>query len=393
MQLNKLIITIAAGIIMINSCIEPFQPGTVEYSDVLFIEALITDSPDIPHQVKLSRSAPIQSSSGKTSSGSDNSVISLAETGALVIIERDDGRIYTFSETLTGAYYDLDDELNLEAGRYYKLIVQTIDGNTFESELEEYILPSPITEISYEPTQKSLIENGNIIDGLQFYVSTESNDTEPRYYRWVLEETYKYRAPFNAIFIWINNEMVEFSNKDFKNCWKTNRLAGIYTGNTLGLAENRVMDAPINFVSQFGDQLSIKYSLQAKQYAISESSYLFWNNLKKILYESGGLWEVQPFRVNGNISCVTDHDIAVSGIFEIAGVSDSRVFAPLPLEFKVYPRYCELDPMGTETNPWYKLPEGAFLAEIDPEAYATSASHCFICTERGGTTQQPAFWE
>ena len=96
----------------------------------------------------------------------------------------------------------------------------------------------------------------------------------------------------------------------------------------------------------------IKYSLHAIQLSISESSYKFWYYLNKLINETGGLYETQPFRIEGNIRCTSDPEVNVAGVFEVAGVSELRVFAPRPDEFRVYSTKCELDTVGVPSLPW-----------------------------------------
>ena len=137
----------------------------------------------------------------------------------------------------------------------------------------------------------------------------------------------------------------------------------------------------------------IKYSLHAIQLSISESSYRFWYDLNKLINEAGGLYETQPFRLKGNIHCTSDPDVNVAGVFEVAGVSELRVFAPRPTEFIVFSTDCPMDTVGVESFPWSDLEPGSYIYQPVLGVYMTGEGHCFICTLRGGTLDRPPFWE
>ena len=137
----------------------------------------------------------------------------------------------------------------------------------------------------------------------------------------------------------------------------------------------------------------IKYSLHAIQLSISESSYRFWDDLNKLINETGGLYETQPFRLKGNIHCTSDPDVNVAGVFEVAGVSELRVFALRPTEFIVFSTDCPMDTVGVESFPWSEVKPGSYIAQPDEGLFMTGEDKCFICTLRGGTLDRPPFWE
>ncbi len=198
---------------------------------------------------------------------------------------------------------------------------------------------------------------------------------------------------FNSTYLWGHGELAIFDNVDLLKCYKNKYINGIYVSTSDGLAENRIIEAPLNFESQYGDELSEIYSLNAKQLRISESAYKFWDEVGKLIYETGGLYETQPFRLTGNISCVSDEDIGVIGIFEVAGVSEMRDYFFRPYEINIFDFYCVLDTIGVKSLPWEMVRNHSFVYEDDNGLFFTSFDECFDCTERGGSTVIPPFWE
>jgi hypothetical protein len=372
--------------ILVHSCIEPFIPRTSNYDEQLLIEGLITDSPMIPAKVAISRTVPLGNSTNPADPvGSD----------ALVMIVCDDGAEYSLTETSIGVYTDVDHTIQLEEGRLYKLIVQTKDGAIFESGFESYRPSPPIDSITYSPEVVITSELQSESEGLQFYVHSKSLDDNPIYLRWILDATYQYWVPFVSNFIWHGSfPLEEFNNDTLMVCWKDESIKGIYIGDSYGLVQNRVTNAPLNFVSQIGDRLMAKYSLHVVQLSISESVYKFWYDLNKLINESGGLYETQPFRLEGNIYCTSDHDIQVTGVFEVAGVSEKRVFASRPEGIRIFSRHCQLDTIQPSTLPWEAVRAGSYIyGEPEVGLYMTAPDFCFDCRARGGTTIRPPFWE
>jgi len=385
MRLSNIVITIllVAGIVL--SCIEPFTPETTEYEEMLIIEGLITDNPVVPAKVIISRTFSLDRNSG----GDD-----LLESGAVVLVICDDGNVYSFTETSPGIYNIIADTLGLETGKLYKLMVQTLAGNVFESDFESYKPSPPVDSISYTPEVAKTSELDPGVEGLRFYAHSKGLNGEPLYLRWILDATYQYSVPFYSNFIWTGDALEEFQNDTLIVCWKNEKISGIYIGDSYGMTQNRVANAPLNFVSQYGNQLMIKYSLHAIQLSISESSYTFWYDLNKLINETGGLYETQPFRLEGNIRCTSDPDVNVAGVFEVAGVSEIRVFATRPSEFLVYTMHCRLDTIGGESFPWSAVKSGSYIyAEVDEGLFMTAPDPCFNCTLSGGTTQKPPYWK
>lgn len=383
MRLNRIAHILVIIVATAYSCIDPYTPDTSGYEEMLLIEGIISDDPSVPARVSISKSKPL----------SDNGYYELGFSATVMII-CDDGSVYPFTEILSGKYENLNDPIVLEEGKYYKLQVSTSDNKIFESDYEPYIPGPPVESITFYPETKKISDYGFAEAGLQFYANTRGIDNEPIYLRWLLEATYNYSVPYTSDYIWNGLSMEEFRNSEFINCWKDVEIPGIYISDSYGLTENMISNAPLNFVSQHGDELTIKYSLMVTQLSISKASYKFWYDLNTLINKTGGFYETQPFRIRGNIECVSDSELEVSGVFEVASVTKKRVFAPRPTDFQIFNTLrCELDSVGTESFPWASLSSGSYLKHIGSGYFATSSSHCFICTQRGGTNIKPAFWE
>ncbi|MBT3242607.1 MAG: DUF4249 domain-containing protein [Bacteroidetes bacterium] len=380
---SKIILVV---LVFSHSCIDPFLPDTTGYDDMLFFECLFSDDTSQVTSLSISRSVPML-----TMSGNNVSNIPAKIRGASARIDRNDGEQYIFTETEPGLYV-LPNGIIAEIGKSYKLIVH-VEQETFESQFQTLIESPPIDTLTYNATLQRLTEDGEAYQGYRFYISSNNNDPGPSYYRWDMNATFKYTVPFAATHTWDGREVHPASNRDLRTCWKSKNILGIFVGNSEGLAENKIQKAPLHFESQYGDALSIRYSLLVKQHAISESVWSFWNSLDKLVNQSGGLYETQPFRVEGNIHCTTNPELFVAGIFEVSGVTEKRIFLNQPTEFEIIPVNCTLDTIGTEDLPWYRVPVGDWITEdFSSGEFFTSNQKCYDCTQKGGTTVKPPFW-
>ncbi|MCA1756047.1 MAG: DUF4249 domain-containing protein [Bacteroidales bacterium] len=403
MLLNKNIALSLFILLLLQGCIDPFTPGDLKFENMLFIEAHVTDDPELPPIVRISHAYPLEYDNYE---GEPMANI----YGANVYIEDDNGARYYFSQEVIfhyksligpqpgynpGVTYTLSEPgFELTEGRSYRLQIETDDGYIFESEYEKYLPSPPIQDITWGVDRWETKESGDQDEGYRFYISSASVDNEPLFLRWKPDATYKYSVPFLASYRWNGISLDQASNTDIMVCYKDERINGIFTGTSEGLEENRVVDAPLHTVSRVGDRLQITYSLHVKQMRISQGAYQFWKDLQTLLYETGGLYESVPFRLSGNIQCTSHDDFNLAGVFEVAGVSETRAFVPRNYDdFTVDTYRCVADTIGTADLPWDKVPSGSWIREDEPEVYLTAPATCFDCRVRGGYTQQPAFWE
>lgn len=382
MRLNRaiLLLLLFTGLF---SCVEPYNPETIGYDNMLIIEGIIFDDPAMMPKVTISRSIPLSREGGY-----------ISETGAEVSVECDDGTSFSFFEINPGVYRTPGVPVIPEQGKSYRLRVVTSDQKVYVSGFEPYNPPAPIDSVTFRAEYTKVTEFGEWEYGLKFYANASSRDDKPVYLRWLLDATYNYAAQYPCNFVWTGSAVENYPGQNYRFCWKSLKIPGIFIADSYGMEGNKVAGAELNFVSQYGDELTIRYSLNVVQLTISRSAYEFWYDLKKITDGTGGLYETQPFRVRGNIECISDPGTRAGGVFEVAGVSHTRVFADRPSEFEIRPFICSLVPIGPGGLSWDLLPPNIFVSEIDVEKYATTLhQECYDCRLKGGTTVRPFFWE
>ncbi len=371
-------LTILSLMALSAGCITRFIPDTDETEELLVVEGVITDELGVNNTVRLSKSQPL---------GSFNAYVAVPD--CQVRIEDDLGNSFTMHETLPGTYSTYPWEFRGEVGRIYTLYIDA--GNAFEtrytymsSPMEMKPVP-PIDTIWYEKqVMPGTAGSSHLEEGCQVYLNTTDPDGLCKYYRWDFSETWEILLPYDVT----NNR-----------CWITGNSQSINIKSTSALTQDRIEQYPINLVTNETDRLKIKYSMEINQYSVSEDEFGYWKRLQNISEDVGGLYDLIPSSITGNIFCVEDPGQRVLGYFSVSAKSSKRVFisenfAGMP---DLYAR-CAADtvPLGTvidglNDNVWIIITR----APPTPEPYyhvLTKNRACADCTVRG-TNIKPLFWD
>jgi hypothetical protein len=357
-------------LVLLNSCVSEFMPKTEKDSNLLVVEGLITDKPEV-YTIKLSRSLPL---------GSLNEAKPLL--GALVTVTDDLGGSFDLSETATGVYTSDPAVFQGQVGRIYTLHVKTGSGNknlNYESIPMELKPVPPIDSLYYE---KISFPTGT---GCQIYLDTHDPSNRCKYYRWEYIETWEFRLPYT-----VPNSI----------CWISSNSDIINIKDASTLAENRVVKYPINLISNATDRLAQRYSILVNQYSLNEDEKLYWEKLQNISEQVGGLYDMIPSSIASNVFCINSPDENVLGYFSVAGRSSKRFFIKDHFENVFTPytdRACIADTVfGPVNGPIQYLNTFAWVIishPLPPPSYRviTRSHMCYDCTLRG-TNVQPDFW-
>jgi len=359
-------------------CITRFIPDTDETEELLVVEGVITDEPGVNNIVRLSKSQPL---------GSFNAYIPVPE--CQVRIEDDLGNSFSMHETLPGTYLTYPWEFRGEVGRIYTLYIDA--GNAFETRYTYMSLPMemkpvpPIDTIWYEKqVMPGTGGSSHLEEGCQVYLNTTDPDGLCKYYRWDFTETWEFLLPYDVT----NNR-----------CWITEKSKSINIKSTSALTQDRIDQYPINLVTNETDRLKIKYSMEINQYSVSEDEFGYWKRLQNISEDVGGLYDLIPSSITGNVFCVEDPGQRVLGYFSVSAKSSRRIFvtdnfAGMP---DLYAR-CAADtvPLGTTIeglgrDQWIIIVRG-WPAPQPWYLVLTRNKACADCTVRG-TNIKPWFWD
>lgn len=299
----------------IMACVKPYDFDPQSFEKVLVIDGAVSNQPG-PYSVLISYTYPL------------DTVLNEKVTTASVWVEDQNGTAYNYSISESGNYTS-PAGFTGQVGNSYRLFVEMPDGQRYSSEAE-LLNASPDIDSIYgrygeEPTE----EGDRNVGGIQFFVDSENAGGTTRYFRYEWEEAYKIVVPYPA------SHELQITEEDTTLvplqtpkgiCYQENASNSLIYGTTVGSQGNRIVEFPVRFVSQEIQQLRTRYALLVKQYAISESAYLFYKRLRENNESGGSLFDKQTGSVFGNMISEDDPDQAVLGFFEVAGVSQKRTF-------------------------------------------------------------------
>ena len=369
------------------SCEDRYWPELDDsYQNVIVVDGMITNGLP-PYTVKLSLSSNVEVPQYNALSGYEVKILD------------DLGNIETLSEPEAGIYVTSPDGMQGVIGRSYQLTLHSPDGKTYQSDFEKLNNQVGIDSVYAQLEYHSDPDYYYDIEGYQFYINTETADTDSIYFFWSLTATYEYTS--DLIIRWIyNGTLKPFTNFDsLRTCWKTEKVLDIFIYNPEELSVSYVHEFPLHYVSTQVRELSIRYSLYVEQLTISKAAYTFWHSIKEQNSEIGGLYSKLPYQIRGNLYNPDNPNELVLGYFMAAGVATKRIFVnrpPPPVQMR-YP-VCTLSEaeymnFGTIflTNP----NEWPVYATYDNNGVNALPDNqdCMNCILKGGTIVKPEFWE
>ncbi len=370
---------ILAVVLIISGCITSFVPETDEDPELLVVEAMITDQAEA-FSIRLSKSMPL----GERVLPSTRL---RPVSGYTVFISDDHDNYYWVRESSVKGTYVTDPALfRAVVGRVYTLRINSTSGEggdySYQSLPMRLNPVPPIDSLYYgkvlikDKTQYSIAE-----EGCNVFLDTEDPSGECKFFRWDYSETWKFQLPYPVT----NNT-----------CWISSNSDNIIIKSTSVLSEARVSGFPVKFISNETDRLKVRYSILVNQYSLNEDEFSFWEKLQNISEEVGGLYDITPGTIPGNIYCVEDPSRQVLGYFSVSAKTSERLY--IDDYFRgVVNLYsdCVSDTIfgGAEipelnTRVWI-LEEQMYA--MPPFRVLTEKKFCADCSVRG-TTTKPDFW-
>lgn len=359
-----------------GSCVSKFIPEVNEANEMLVVEGMITDQPGI-NTVRLSRSVPLDER---------NAIKPLKK--CVVTITDDAGNSYSLTEKTDGTYVTDSTEFRGVVGRKYQLRIKANDQNfstdtyvSFPMEMK----PVPLIDsVYYEKVTLKMRGDGvPQEEGCQIYLDTHDPQGKCKFYRWTFSETWQINLPYPT---------------EKNVCWTSENSTTIKIKTTTSVSEDRVSGYPLHFIANNSDRLEVKYSLLARQFSLSEEEFDYWSRLKSVSEETGGLYDIIPASVNGNIFNTDNPNELVLGFFSVSAVSARRLFIEVPFAGQPNLYYhCVTDTSfvmnpdsipGINQNIWLLL---RYDYGMPPYILLSRNKKCADCTTRG-TNIEPSFW-
>lgn len=307
---------ILALLFCLYGCTEPFTGEVAGLEDILVVNGLINNE-NKRHQVLLSRPYRFDEDSP------------VPEENARVSINND-GQQIDFEEVEPGRYLS-NMAFAAETDRSYSLSITTQNGRGYRSETMQ--LPVAETTIDKLYAERTVNDQGD--EGMGIFVDTFDASSTSRFYRYEYEETYKIIAPFwsplDVVFTIQLSTGPAFTvirrEREEQVCYGTDQEKAIDVVNTLNLGEDRLSGYNVRFINRDNYILSHRYSILVRQYVQTPESFAYYEALRGLAQSATSVFtEDQPGFLAGNVFSVTDENENVAGFFEVAAVTEKRIF-------------------------------------------------------------------
>ncbi len=274
-RINKILLF--GFILLISSCIEPFSPNLDNVSSAKFVvDGQITDQEGY-QIVSISNTSTVNNPNNNPLSGCDVKIIDNL------------GNVFNLVEFNAGKYRGWTDKQYLKSGNSYQVKIITSNGIEIVSEMDQMPECPAVDSIYYHRIDFPSNNPFKPRQAIQFYMDFDGGDANCRHYRWELTETWEHRAAYPKSLYWNGYEIITVRPVDFSKyyCWSVEKIKNIFTLSTLNLRENKFDKFKFHLVDDQTERLTYGYSLLIEQYALSESAYKFWNELRITSNEQG----------------------------------------------------------------------------------------------------------
>ncbi|HTJ12093.1 MAG TPA: DUF4249 domain-containing protein [Dinghuibacter sp.] len=380
--------------ICIAGCVKPYSPHLNNPpTGYLVVEGNINAGAG-PSTIILSRSVPLTDTASE-----------VFEEGATVALEGSDGTTYASAPGANGTY--TFGALPLDTTKTYRLDIHTAGDVEYQSDYVHVIPNPPIDSIS-------IMYKGT--DGVYVNVNTHNPSDNTRYYQWSYSETWEYNSAeyssmeFDPV---TDTVIVRPPGNQIFTCWKGDSSTDILIYTSTKLSHDVVSEFPLTFIAEGDQRLSVEYSINVHQYALSADCYNYLLLMQSNTENLGSIFDPLPSNLKGNIHCVSDPSQTVVGFVNVSSEQTLRIFARRPPYWPYIFTCPEPDtivpsvPKGLYT--WFFTgiapvppintdhpPMGIYVPiEMNPmgPGWVSNLIECVDCRQLGGTTTQPWFWQ
>ena len=360
------------------SCKERFEPAVIQTDlSALVVDGFINNTSDTTF-IYLSRTK-------KLGSG----ILNSQENNAQLSIEDANGNtLYHFQQLNDSGTYIVPG-INLDKNNKYRLRIITSNSKQYLSDEIPVVKTPPIDSIAFAKTDKGVVIHANTHDPL--------NNT--RYYRWQYTETWNYHSRYVSTLTYKDGSVIDRPLQDYiYDCWKTQKSTELLLGSSAKLSDDIIYHNPIRGIDQNSFELSIKYFIFLKQYALTKASYEYIVDLKKITEQTGSIFDAQPSQLTDNIHALNNPDEPVLGYITVSTEESKKLYitnAEVQPWFYLMP--CTERKIKLEDFSLYFGKQGLIPTRKEGSGMALqvygSERICVDCRALGGTTTKLGFWQ
>ena len=308
------------------------------------------------------------------------------------------------------AEFDIEDDCyvidtrRLENNTLYAVEV-TVDGETYQSEFQPLLISPEIDEVTWQEHESSI----------SIHVTTQAEKDAPRHFMWSFDEDWEIHADVDMRG---NDTIKPYYVKDqypdltetrnpYLFCWMHDVSRNVLLHSTANLSENVLENIQLHEISIEDIRLSYIYSIQVKQWSLSDEAYNYYSILKRYTEEDEGLFTPVLSDYRGNITCTSHPNKRAHGYVLASSVTTKRIFI-YEKDFKhmrslyetpnCFARNRERDALSFAAvlnsypwkSPWVIMARDGNPWDQDALMYTW---YCVDCRQTiGATKKRPDFW-
>ncbi len=316
------------------------------------------------------------------------------ELNATLQVEGDEGSVFPLSEKGAGLY-TLDTLPVIQTAKY-RLRVKTSAGEEYLSDFVPFKQTPAIDSISWA------LEDG----GVTIFANTHDDRDSTRYYQWNYDETWEYHSAEESGYKYdkpTTSVILRPPAEEIFRCWRGRSSTSIMIGTSAKLASDVIYKDKLYQVPANSEQISVRYSVLVRQYALAADGYEFLDRMKKNTESLGSIFDAQPSQLNGNIHSVSHPTEIVIGFVNAGTVQQKRIYinrgdvSPWYFSFSCLAGDTLVPPNAEAYKKFYE-DEGFIPVDIHYsrfagfDGYLSNDTYCIDCRVQGGSTVQPSFW-
>ncbi|NJK95383.1 MAG: DUF4249 family protein [Bacteroidales bacterium] len=209
-----------------------------------------------------------------------------------------------------------------EENKSYKLRVETIEGNIYESNLQAMTKPYNQDSIYAEfATESELVSStsGNYSkveqSGIETFVDLASGSTDLPKCRFNVRVTVLYTYflpgfPPPTVYCWKTfspNTDINITSSKF------DKTVGVVKKHSIGF-----FGTSIHLYDEEPDRFLLGWLLSIDKYNMSNETHQYYLNIKKQLEASGKIFDPTPSQILGNLKCINNPEKLAFGFFEVS---------------------------------------------------------------------------
>jgi hypothetical protein len=368
-------------------CRKSYEPAAIKASShILAVDGVINTGANSSTQFVLTRSRSLL-----------DSVTDLPELGAQVLIQSAAGTIYQLIDTGANGIY-VSELLNLDPIQKYQLKVTTAEGSMYQSDLVTPKISAPIDSLNWDLVQDPSFGT----EVLNVYVNSHDPTNGTKFYRWDYLETWQHVSTYESF--WAlgpgSLEYGLFPSQTTHTCWSTALSTQIALGTTITLSSDVISQIKVATISKDDPKMDIRYSMLVRQYPLDQQAYTYWLNVQKNSQSLGGLFDLQPGQLPGNLHGVTNPKDPVVGYVSACSIGEKRIFIDndqLPGWQSNPDVNCPINyvsPPDPNNIVFWNYPDTTYqLYYYTNGIMVITLKSCLNCTYQGGTIVKPDFWQ